>query len=247
MRRMLLVMVLMATQAQAQEKAAEEKSREKGATVTGSVMIEGKVGNPKNVSLTPECAQLHGGLPLKAQDAVVDGKNRVKWAFVWISKGLEGRQFPVPTEKVLVDQVGCCYTPHVLGIRAGQTLVIRNSDPTLHNVHGLPFNSNPFNFAQPVKGQENEVKFANPEVMVKVKCDVHPFMSTWAGVTEHPFFAVTDDSGAFTIQGLPPGKYTLSCWQEAWTTKAEKGCEHEIEVKAGEAKTANFVLDKKKE
>jgi len=247
MRTMLAVLVLTAGAAQAQEKAREEKAVEQGAIVMGEVMIDGKVHGPKNLPLTPECAQLHGGQTPKTEEALVDGKNRVKWAFVWISKGLEGRQFPVPAEKVVVDQVGCCYTPHVLGIQAGQTLVIRNSDPTLHNVHGLPFNNKEFNFAQPVKGQENEVQFTNPEVMVKVKCDVHPFMSTWAGVVEHPFFAVTDDAGKFAIKGLPPGKYTLSCWQESWATRAEKGCEQEIEVKAGEAKTVSFALDRKRE
>ena len=166
--------------------------------------------------------------------------------FLRITRGLEGREYPVPKEKVVLEQVGCCYTPHVFGIRVGQTLLIRNGDPILHNIHGLPFDNKEWNWAQSFKGQENEVRLLKPEAPFKIKCDVHTWMGSWAGVVDHPFFAVTDDTGRYSIRGLPPGKYTLSLWHEAWTTKAEKGDQQDFEVKAGETRTVDFALDKRK-
>jgi len=241
MRQVALAFMIMAGLAPAQEKKEEAA----GATVTGQVRITGRAIS-KKVPMDPQCSLLHAEAP-RSEENVVDGQNNVKWAFVWIKKGLEGKAYPVPSEKLLLDQVGCTYKPHVFGIRVGQTLVVRNSDPTGHNVHGLPFDNRAFNFAQPNKGQEDEVKFAKPEVMVKVMCNIHNWMFTYAGVLDHPYFAVTDDSGKFAIKDLPPGKYTIAVWQERWTTLAEKGCEQEIDVKAGETKTVAFELDKRKE
>ena len=96
-----------------------------------------------------------------------------------------------------------------LGRSWARKSLFRNSDPLLHNVHGTPKVNKEFNFAQPVKGQENAVTFDKPEVFVRIKCDVHSWMFTYAGVCEHPYFAVTDKDGNFTIKNLPPGKYTL--------------------------------------
>jgi len=83
--------------------------------------------------------------------------------------------------------------------------------------------------------------------MLKIVCNIHGWMSTYAGIVDHPFFAVTDDAGKFSLKGLPPGKYTIAAWHERWTTMKEKGCEQEFEVKAGQTKTLDFALDRKKE
>jgi plastocyanin len=248
MRMTLGAIVLMAGVGLAQEKAKEVKPREEGATVTGEVKIAGRV-RVTNQALTPDCAKICGALTVKSEAAVVDAQGNVKWAFVWIKKGLEGKEFPLPEKEVLLDQKDCRYEPHVFGIRIGQPLRIRNSDPTGHNVHGLPFDNKEFNFGQPVQGQENTVRFIKPEsgTMIKVVCNIHGHMSTWAGLVDHPYFAVTDEAGKFAIKGLPPGKYTIAAWQEAWTTEDAKGREQEIEVKAGESKAVTFTLDKKKE
>jgi hypothetical protein len=216
------------------------------ATLSGKVHINGKVRPPKGIPLDPACSALHPE-PLRPEGAVVDDSNYVRWAFVWIKRGLEGKTFPVPAEPVLLDQEGCRYHPHVFGIRAGQMLRIRNSDPFLHNIHGLPFESKEFNIGQPIKGQENDVSLLHPEIMVKIKCDVHNWMGAWAGVLDHPFFAVTDPSGSFTIPGIPPGTYTLGVWQEEWTTQVEKPKDLEIVLKAGEVKAIAIELEKKKE
>ena len=245
MGRMMAAFLVLAGGLQAQEKAVVKGE---GATVTGEVKIEGPVGRIKNIPLTPECAQLHGGAPMKCEDVQVDDQSRVKWVFVWVKKGLEGKTFPLPEGDVLLDQRGCRYEPRVFGLRVGQTLKVRNSDPNAHNVHGLPFENREFNFMQPVQGQVDTVRFVKPEssVIVKLKCELHTWMFGWAGLLEHPFFAVTDGSGKFAIKDLPPGKYTLGVWHEAWTTVDPAGCEREIEVKAGEAKVVNFALDKKR-
>lgn len=242
MKQVLVALAVMAGSVQAQE---GEKGKVEGATVAGQVRITVVVPKSKKVPMDPQCTLLHGEPPV-SDETVVDAENNVKGAFVWIKKGLEGRIYPVPREKVLLDQVGCMYKPRVFGIRVGQTLLIRNSDPTGHNVNALAFDNKPFNIGQPLKGQENEVQFTKPEVMLKVVCNIHGWMSTHAGVVDHPFFAVTDDAGKFTLKGLPPGKYTIAAWHERWTTTKEKGWEQEFEVKAGETRTVNFALDKKK-
>ena len=238
--RTLLAALLVAGSAQAQQDTTS--------TVTGTVRIDGKVTRPKVIPLDAACTALHPD-PLRTEATLVDAENRVRNAFVWVKKGVTGK-YPVPAEAFLLDQVGCRYEPHVFGIRVGQTLKIRNSDAMLHNVHGLGMNNKEFNFGQPVQGQVNDVKLSADEVMMRVKCDVHGWMSSWAGVLEHPFYAVSDATGGFTIKGLPPGKYTIGAWQEEWTVAAKDGkygWEAEVEVKAGETKTLSVVLDKKKE
>jgi plastocyanin len=127
---------------------------------------------------------------------------------IYIASGL-AKTYPVPSEAVSINQVSCNYTPRVLGAMAGQPIEIMNSDDTLHNVHALPENSNAFNLGMPTKGMKSTRKFANPEIFVRIKCDVHPWMETFVGVTDNPFYAVSDDDGSFEIQGVPPGEYTI--------------------------------------
>jgi plastocyanin len=161
---------------------------------------------------------------------------------VWVKAGLEGKQLPAPSAPATLDQKGCRYEPHVVGVMVGQELLIRNSDDLLHNIHALPFENKEFNFGQPSKGMEEKKTFAKQEVMVKVKCDVHPWMSAWVGVVAHPCFAVTDATGKFEIKGVPPGKYTVEVWQEKY-----KSVTADVEVKAGAAATANFEMKDKRE
>jgi hypothetical protein len=204
------------------------------ASLSGTVAIQGKALRQGTAALTAECAALHANR-YTLDDVVVDGENRVQWAFVYVKKGLEGKTFAPPAEAVLVDQVGCRYVPHVFGIRVGQKLIFQNSDNFLHNVHGLPFANPEFNFGQPSKGLRNELVFTASEVMAFVKCDVHSFMSTYAGVLDHPFYAVTDASGKYELKGLPAGKYTIEVWHEKY-----KSVEKEVTVE-GQA-TQDFSL-----
>ena len=124
--------------------------------------------------------------------------------------------------------------PHA-GVQVGQTVVIRNSDATLHNVHAVPANNAEFNNGQPFEGMELEHTFDSVEVMVPFKCDVHPWMSSYMGVLDHPFFAVTGDDGMFSIDGLPAGDYVLEVWHEELGTQ-----EMAVTVEADAAAEANF-------
>jgi plastocyanin len=188
-------------------------------SVTGTLKLGGPKPAPrvnKRLADTPACCALHKEPPLK-DDLVVDDHGGVRWGFLWIKKGVKG-EFSPPAEAVLIDQVGCVYTPHVAGAMVGQKVTFRNSDDFMHNVRGMPFSSRQFNFGQPVKGCENDVTFSAQEVPVRIECNVHVgFVTSYIGVVEHPFFAVTDIAGNFEIKKLPAGNYTLGVWHERLT------------------------------
>jgi plastocyanin len=164
----------------------------------------------------PVCMSLHSA-PVETEKVVAADGNLAN-VFVYVKEGLTG-SFPEPSGSKVLDQNGCQYKPHVSGIQVGQTLVIRNSDETLHNVHALPSKNSEFNNGQPFKGMELEHTFDTQEVMVPFKCDVHPWMNSYIGVVTHPFFAVTGTDGSFSIEGLPVGDYVLEAWHEQLGTK----------------------------
>jgi hypothetical protein len=202
-------------------------TEEKTYTVGGKVKFDGEVPPPKvNKALLadPGCAACHKDDPLK-DNLVVDAAGGVRWAFVYVKKGLEGKTFEPPAVALQIDQVGCTFTPHVAGAMVGQKVNFRNSDPMLHNIHGFLFVNKPFNFAV-IKGAEQAVKVTQPEVPMKIGCDIHPFMAMYVCALDHPFYAVTDAAGSFEIKKLPPGKYTLGVWHEK-----VKASDLEIEVK----------------
>jgi plastocyanin len=134
--------------------------------------------------------------------------------FVYVKDGLGNYYFEAPAEPVKLDQQGCRYQPHVLGIRTGQTLEIVNSDETMHNVHALPNANREFNLGQAIQHQTDKRTFSAKEVMVPFKCDVHGWMHAYIGVLDHPYFAVTHDGGKFELKNLPPGTYTVEAWHE---------------------------------
>ncbi|MBV8880943.1 MAG: hypothetical protein JO332_13315 [Planctomycetaceae bacterium] len=184
-------------------------------TVGGTVQFKGDIPKAKankRVMEDPACAECHPEAPPQ-ENLVVDPAGGVKWAFVYVKAGLEGRAFPVPAAPVAIDQKGCTYSPHVVGARTGQGVSFRNSDKMLHNVHPIPFVNKEFNFGQP-GGAVEERKFPQAEVPIKVICNVHPWMACFVCVVDHPFFAVTDAAGRFEIKGLPAGTYTLGVWHE---------------------------------
>ncbi|MDB6027756.1 MAG: hypothetical protein JWM68_3979 [Verrucomicrobiales bacterium] len=180
------------------------------ADITGKVTLKGTPPPEKEIPMDAVCGKLHTG-PVKTRLYVVGADNGLANTFVYIKSGLPaGKKFE-PTKPLLLDQVGCLYDPYISGVMVGQEFQIRNSDAVLHNVHTTPA-VNPeleFNFGQPVQGQVSKKTLNKPEVMLRFKCDVHPWMFAYVGVVEHPFFAVTDKDGNFTIPNVPPGKYTL--------------------------------------
>jgi hypothetical protein len=168
----------------------------------------------------PVCAGLHSTPVDTNEIAVKDGK--LANVFVYVKSGLEGKSFPAPAEKKEIDQKGCQYTPRVQGLQTGQALTISNSDATLHNVHALPTTNQEFNQAQPQGLPPFDKTFDKQEVMVKVKCDVHPWMAAYVGVLPHPYYAVSGEDGAFSIDKLPPGTYTIEAWHEKLGTQTQE-------------------------
>lgn len=129
------------------------------------------------------------------------------------------------------------YAPHVFGVQVGQPIQIRNSDSFQHNIHALPETNRPFNFSQPVQGMENERTFQQPEVMVRIKCDVHGWMEAWAGVVSHPYHSTTDDEGGFNLANLPAGEYVVEAWHEEYGTQTQT-----VTVGDGETATVDFTF-----
>lgn len=189
--------------------------------VTGKVKL---LGNPPasvkiDMASDPSCASQNANAQTETVVTSADGS--LKNVFVYVKEGVKS-EYPAPKENVVMDQKGCSYHPRVFGVLAGQTLQIVNSDPTLHNVHAQPAASKKFNLGMPIQGMKITRKFDKPEIMVKIKCDVHPWMTAYVGVLTHPFFAVTDENGAFEIANLPPGEYTVEAWHEKYGTKTGK-------------------------
>jgi plastocyanin len=206
-------------------------------TVNGTVTFDGKVPNLKPLAMDadPACAKKHTK-PVPAEMLVLGSGNTMGNIMVWVSKGLQaGKTWPAPKTPVVLDQKGCVYEPHVMGIMVGQAYRILNSDGVLHNVHALPKINQGFNRPMPATVKEASAKFDKPEDMFHIKCDVHPWMSAYIGVFTHPFFSVTGTDGKFTISGLDPGTYVLTAWHERLGTQTAS-----VTVGANETKAQNF-------
>jgi plastocyanin len=167
----------------------------------------------------PTCIELAGSMP-RVDDVMIAEDGSLANAFVYIKSGLDPKAtFEVPSSPVVLDQRGCRFVPRVLGVRVGQPLEVLNSDPTEHNVHAMPLRNAEFNRAQPVQGMRETRMFTTPEVMVRIKCDTHGWMTAYAGVLAHPFFAVTGADGGFELSEVPPGHYTVEAWHERLGTR----------------------------
>ena len=205
-------------------------------TITGQVNFSGTPPEPKTINMNadPSCAALHSGAVVNPNMAV-NAEGKLKNVFVYIKEGLEGQAFDVPNTPVILDQKGCMYFPRVFGLQVGQKLEILNSDSTLHNVHGMPEKSKEFNLGMPIQGMKLKREFGDSEIMVKFKCDVHPWMTAYAGVLTHPFFAVTAEDGSFEIKDVPAGTYTIEVWHEALGAETQT-------VEVNDTANVNFEL-----
>ena len=216
------------------------------AQITGKVTLLGdppEMPQIKTMQAIAQCAALHKD-PVYEDTVVVSDKNEIANVIVFIKPApgqvLKGPQL---TKPLIVDQKGCMYSPHILALEVGQPLVARNSDGFLHNVHALAVNNPQFNFVQVAVGDKQIDPFKVPETF-QIKCDVHPWMKAIVRVFDHPYFAVSDQSGKYTIdtQGLADGTYAVQAWQEIYHESEPQ----QIEVKGGKAsKPANFVFKAK--
>jgi hypothetical protein len=208
------------------------------ATVSGKALLDGTVPEQEIISMAadPTCAAMHSA-EVKTESVVTHADGSLRNVFVYIKEGLEDYRFAPPMEPVVLEQRGCIYVPHVLGIIAGQPLDIVNYDGTLHNVRVKPKNNPPFNIGQPGKGSKTTKIFEIPEVMIPIVCDVHKWMKCYLGVLEHPYFDVTADGGGFELPNLPPGDYVIEAWHETFGTLAR-----DVTVGEGESKEITFTF-----
>ena len=207
------------------------------ATVNGTVSFEGAPPPAAKIAMDadPVCQMQHGAHAQAEDISVANGL--LKNVLVYVKDGLGNATFSSPTTPARLNQAGCWYEPHVLALQAGQPLEIVNSDGTLHNVNAKPLQNQPFNVAQPVQGMKTTKKFDKPELGIKVKCNVHPWMHAYIHVLAHPFFSVTGDNGAFALSGLPAGMYTVEAWHEQLGTATQT-----VTVAAGETKALTFTF-----
>jgi plastocyanin len=207
-------------------------------TVTGKIVFTGKGPVRKLVDMDedPQCAKLHK--TAFYDESVASGrKGALANAFVYIKAGLEGKKFEPPADPVVIDQHGCWFAPRVIGMQAGQQLKAVNSDPVTHNIHPRAKVNREWNQNQPEGAEPAIRKFAFPEVMIRVKCNIHPWMKAWIGVVDNPYFAVTGADGSFAFKNVPPGVYTVEAWQEDLGTQ-----DTQITVMASGKAVADFTF-----
>ncbi len=187
-----------------------------GAKVTGRVMYRGTPPARRAINMTKDakCIELHGDKPVLDEDLIVGPDGGLKNAFVRVQRGAPKRDYPMPEADARLDQQGCMFRPRVQGIRVGQKLLVGNGDPVTHNVRSFPVVNAAFNFGQPPSTEPRVRVFERAEREIEIQCDFHLWMHAYVFVMDHPFYSVSDDSGAFSIEGLPPGEYTLECWHE---------------------------------
>jgi len=222
--------------------AGTEKWTGATGTISGVISFEGTPPAPKKIDTAadPVCGQKNPNL--MTDDTVVkDGK--LANVFIYVKEGtVEGGKkladyaWDTPTAPLKLDQNGCHYVPHVMGVMVNQKIQITNSDATQHNIHWTPKNNPEWNQSQPNGAPPIEKTFGRSEILVPVKCNQHPWMRSYIGVLKHPLFDVSKDTGAYEIKGVPPGKYTVVAWREGGA--AEKTME--VTVTANGAAKADF-------
>jgi hypothetical protein len=213
-------------------------------TITGSVAFAGTAPEAKKIdtSADPQCSAKSANLTSE-EWAVKDGK--LANTFVYIKDGTlaDGKKvgdfaWAAPSSPAVLDQDGCHYKPHVFGVVTKQSISIKNSDPTTHNVHFTPKNNPDWNQSQPNGAGPLTHKLNVAEAMVPVKCNQHPWMKAYVGVLKHPFFAVSAENGSYTIANVPPGTYTVVAWHEGPGAGTEKTMQ--VTVPAKGSGTADF-------
>lgn len=209
-----------------------------GSSVTGTVKFDGKAPTFKalNMDADPICSAAHKDAVMP-QTLLLGEGNTMGNVFVYVKSGLSNTNFPAPTETVVIDQKGCNYFPHVVGVMVGQKVKVLNPDGTLHNVHALSKINPEFNIAMPKFRTEVEKVFDKAEFMFALKCDVHPWMGAWLAVMPHPYFSVTKEDGKFEIKDLPAGTYTIEAWHEKLGPKTTT-----VTVTEGSVQTADFTF-----
>jgi len=217
-------------------------------SVTGKISLTGEAPAPQPIDMGQDanCAKNN---PDPKTETVVAKDGKLANVFVYIKEGTtaDGKKiadfsFDTPGTEVVLDQKGCHYIPHVMGMQPNQKLKVTNSDPTGHNIHALPKSgggNEEWNESQPSGAGPITKTFKRSEILVPIKCNQHPWMKAYIGVVKHPFYAVTKEDGSYEIKGVPPGTYTVVAWHEKGPTEKTA----QVTVPAKGAVTSDFTFD----
>ena len=208
--------------------------------ITGTITLKGTPPAAKEITPIkddPNCAAMYPGALPKTMFYVVGANGELADVVVSL-KGISGQSTGASAPPVVLDQKGCLYSPQILAVQTGQKIIVKNSDPCVHNVHTSPTANPEVNQVQRPGGADLTFTFDKPEPFLKFRCDVHPWMFAWVTVVDHPYFAVSDKDGKFTIKNVPPGKYTLEAAHRKLGAQTA-----DIEVKAdGAAQNFSFEV-----
>lgn len=211
--------------------------------IVGTVKLDGQAPHQKPIDMSKDPVCMQGRTGMATMENVVVGANGgLANVVVYISQGLTGNEGPTPSKPAVMDQKGCQYIPHVLALNVGQHLTVLNNDKTAHNIHPQP---NPaggnaqWNKSQMPGSSPFDITWTNEEVAIPVKCNIHPWMHGYIAVVKGPF-GLSNDSGSFKLENVPPGTYTLTAWQETFGTQTQK-----VTVAAGKPGTADFTFKAK--
>jgi Carboxypeptidase regulatory-like domain len=216
-----------------------------GGKITGTVKLEGTAPHMRGIDMTkdPFCAKAHANNPAKLENVVVGKDGGLENVVIYISEGLDAAaSAEKPSSEPVFDQKNCMYTPHVLAMDAGQQFKVITSDQTTHNIHPEPnplAGNIPWNKSQPPGAPPIVTSWKAEEVAIPVKCNIHPWMHGYFVVVKGPY-ATTNGEGSYTIEGVPPGSYTVTAWQEEYGKQTQK-----VTVAAGAPATADFTFKAK--
>lgn len=221
--------------AEASARAADSSA---SGTITGRVVLEGPAPAPRMIDMSgePACRAAHPS-PIAFPEVELGDHGALADAVVYIKSGLANQSFAAPQTPVSLDQKGCMYSPHIVALMTNQTLLIANSDSTVHNVHLLARLNRPWNKSEPSGVPPLKETFSRPELAMPLVCNVHPWMRGYIFVFANPYFQVTSRSGEFSLRDLPPGTYTLEAWQEKFGT-----LDQIVTLGPRESKSVSFVF-----
>lgn len=187
-----------------------------GGTIAGRIRLTGRPpGNPViRMGADPLCSRLNRGTRVIQEAVLTTADGGLANVFVTLDGAFP--EAPAPAAPVTIDQEGCIYSPRVAGVHVDQPLAVRNGDALMHNLHGISVAGNDFNVSQPKSGMVTTFQMTGEETMLRLRCDVHNWMTAYIGVVAHPYFSVSDPDGAFEITGVPAGTHTIRTWHERY-------------------------------
>ena len=206
------------------------------AAIQGRVVFDGPPPARRPIRMSSEAACHKPGSSPLSEDLIVSPSGGLKNAYVHITSGLGDRVFAPPEGPAVMDQSGCLFEPHLLDVQANQLIEFANSDPVVHNVRAAAEKNRSFNVSMPGNGKKVRRFFSEPEV-VKIRCDIHAWMSAFVAVESHPFHQVTGEDGSFSLRGLPAGSYEIEVWHERLGTLRQA-----VEVGEGERREVTFTF-----